>query len=195
MPEAYSLRSPENSDSTHDRRQPLAKVKNHRRNYHQRTEVCDLSPDNDKRTPSDDFIERDSHSFRRRPEFYHLSIEDTRTKIATCRPPPEFISEKRKSSIPCRQSSWNKSEMYYISTEDRKTPNDNRQSPCTNNHRRLLPSATYPTPPDSPSDRKATVYLLTTSNADAFRSSFSPSPSPPVSEYHEQSRRYCTMSL
>lgn len=181
MPEVYSLQSAENSNFAHDRRLPLAQDKND-----QRTEVRYSPSDNNKARHADDFVAAPpvSNSSYRRPEFYYLTDDVAQAEPSTCRSPTELLASKRKPAIRQRESSWNKTEMYYISTADGKSSNANRQPPLVNNEHRALPSTAYLTPPESFYDKKPTVYLLTSSNENSVPLSFTRTPSPPVGERH-----------
>ena len=185
MSELYSFGTAENRISNPDERSILDIARN---SSNQKPEVYYLSIENHPQIHSNEITKpvpplttrRDVNSARLRPELYHLSTEDADEKICTCRSPPELISKKRKSSVSCEA----KAEMYYISTESRKIPgivDDDKQGLCRTANYQQLKSTAFSTPPDSPTDKKVVMYTLIKSNENKFASSFSPTPSPPVS--------------
>ncbi|CAF1180656.1 unnamed protein product [Adineta ricciae] len=187
MSELHSFGTSDNRISNPDKRSTLDIPRN---SSNQKIEVYYLSIENHPQIHSDEITKpvppppplttrRSVNSARFRPELYHLNTEDADAKICTCRSPPELISKKRKSSVSCEA----RAEMYYISTESRKTPgivDDDKQGLYRTANYHQLKSTAFLTPPDSPTDKKVITYTLIKSNENKFLSSFSPTPSPPL---------------
>ncbi|UJR31218.1 hypothetical protein I4U23_018722 [Adineta vaga] len=194
MPEMYSFQSAENRNSYSEEHHSIpTNVENPRNSSNQKIEVYYLEASNEKQILSYNSLkptslpttQQDSNSSWHGPELYHFNIKNTDVEVGTCRASPELISKKRKSSISYKTIT----EMYYLSTDNRKIPdnddNDRQLSYRTNDYQQLK-STRYLTPPDSPSEKKVTLYTLTNSNENHFPPNIPHTPSPPLQPFNKK---------
>jgi hypothetical protein len=166
MPEVYTLRAPENFNYSNDRRSTPANTKNNQKSYGQKAEMYDLRSSNDKQTPSYDLLKPPSSTI------YGNSNH---------RPSTVSINKKRKSPIRYQPLQEQKPETYHLTTGSKKTPEYSRQSPSKNDtHQKPKPNGILILP-NSPSQKKATTHMVTTSNRENILTYTPRTPSPPVS--------------